>query len=186
MILYGPTIQREYYLPDSALGQTLPQPPTSFGSRPTSSPVMSLWISAEKAEDISILFVANPPLDADIGTFGRYVLREFDPARLPVVIENWTPYRARVNSPVAAFLETPRMFLAGYAAIVNGRPAPVVRSPSGLVMMAVAAGENQVELTYPGSVTLRISYFVSLAAWSVIGLLGLFRMLRPARGAIAE
>ena len=165
LVLGGTTIQQNYYLPDSAAGQTLPLPSTAFGSGPSNSPVISVRSSAKETEDFSLVFYASPALAGDIGTFGRYRLWEFDPARLPIVIESWTPYRARVNSSGPANLETPRLFLPGYAALVNGKLAPVVRSPSGLVAIPVSAGDNRVKLTYPGPMVLRFSYFFSLTAW---------------------
>lgn len=167
MILSGPTIQREYYLPDSAGGQTLPRPPTSFGSRPTSSSLISLWSSSDRTENVMILFVASPPLDADIGTFGHYVLKEFDPENLPVVVDSWSPYRARITAARPGFLETPRMFLTGYAASVNGHSTSVAISPSGLVMIPVPAGKSRVTVTYPGTPLLRFSYYFTLSAWLI-------------------
>jgi len=81
------------------------------------------------------------------------------------VIEQWAPYRARVTSPASAFLETPRLFLDGYQARVDGRKVAVQRSPNAQVMIPVPAGRSLVELSYRGPGSLRAAYFFSLSCW---------------------
>ncbi len=165
LIVSGRTVQREYYLPDSAGNLTLPQPPRSFGLLPSSSHIVSLLSTAPSTETLLVQYVASSPPKQDLSSFGTYALHEFSPDELPVVIDSWTPYRARVQAQEPAWLETPRIFIAGYAATVNGRTADVARSPGGQVMVAVAPGENHVVLRYPGPLSLRIAYFLTLAGW---------------------
>ena len=162
----GSTVVREYYLPDSGVDVPRAGPTTAFGNLATSRNTMSLKSSAIAPEKISFQFISNESVAYDITDFGRYTLREYDPERLPIVIESWTPYRAKVDTPEPAWLETPRIFIEGYAATVDGRPAPVQRSPSGLAMVAVEPGEHRVTLSYPGPLVLRVSYFASLLAWA--------------------
>ena len=64
------------------------------------------------------------------------------------------PYRATVRSPEAALLETPRMFVPGYAATVNGAPVAVRKSAEGLVAFPVPQGESRVELRFAGPLAL--------------------------------
>ncbi len=92
-------------------------------------------------------------------------------------MEQWAPYRARFKASTPAYLETPRIFLDGYRALVNGQEVPVTRSPGAQVMIPVPAGDNTVELSYQGTTALRFAYFLSLAGWAVI----LFLTLRPGR-----
>ncbi|MSU69171.1 MAG: hypothetical protein EXS39_00025 [Opitutaceae bacterium] len=173
LIVSGATVHREYFLPDSGVGMPIRRPATSFGSLPTSARSFSLWTNAEKTEPLLLQFITSVPLERDITEFGHYVLREFDPKRLPIAVETWTPYRARVVSPAPAWLETPRQFVDGYRATVNSKEVLVARSPDDLVMVPVGTGESRVKLTYPGPLSLRLSYFFSLAAWAVVTAVGL-------------
>jgi hypothetical protein len=183
LLLGGGTFLRDYLLPDSAANATLPLPPTSFGITPSSIPVISLHTNAPGARQVMINFTANPPLASHPVEFGSYVLREYEPARLPVFVTQWTPYRAVVVSPQAAWLETPRLFLEGYAAAVESRPVEVRRSPGGLVMIPVPAGASTVKLTYPGPAPLQVAYWFNLAAWFALagwlGWVGLRRLISP-------
>ena len=178
-------MRREYYLPDSATGQTAPLPPTSFGALPTSARLFSLWSSAAGTENLLLQFISPVPLEKDIRGFGHYTLWEFDPTRLPVAVESWTPYRAKITSPKSVWLETPRLFVEGYRAVVNDREVPVARSPGGLVMLPLDAGDSRVQLTYPGSPLLRFAYYLGLAAWCALALAGLGRLRRARKPAVA-
>jgi hypothetical protein len=180
LVVAGTTVQREYYLPDSGTGLPAISPSTAFGALPTSARSFSLRSTAPGTETLLLQFISSVPVPRDISTFGHYVLREFDPARLPVAVTGWTPYRANVTSPTAAFVETPRVYIDGYAAAVNKQAVPVSRSPGGLVMIPVGAGQSGVKLYYPGPLSLRVAYFFSLAAWTGVIAFGLFRMSRRA------
>lgn len=183
LLVAGSTVVREYYLPHSGVGVTSGRPPTSFGALPTSKRSFPLLSSAPQTEKLLVQFVSSTLIERDVSDFGRYALREYDPARLPIVIESWVPYRAKVTSPARAWLETPRIFTEGYRATVNGQPVPVKSSPDGLVMLPVEAGESRVKLTYPGTLSLRLGYFLSLAAWLGVfaaAVLHAFRARRPA------
>lgn len=164
------TLIRTYDMPDSGIGLPFAGKPTGFGSLPSSKKAMSLANDSSQEDAFRVQFVANAPVTADIKAYGRYVLREYDPATLPVRVESWTPYRAHLEAAPAgaAWLETPRFFLPGYRAVVNGRSAPVARSPGGLVMVAIPPGGSQVELTYPGPLSLRLCYYVSLFGWVMV------------------
>jgi hypothetical protein len=87
----------------------------------------------------------------------------YDRDALPVRVDSWIPYRARVRSPEAAWLETPRVFQTGYEARVDGRPAEVRESPDALVAVAVPKGESSVELAYAAPAGLRLLFWLSLA-----------------------
>ena len=187
----GPTLQREYYLPDSATNLTSPNPPTSFGTTPTSTHAISLWSESPATENVVVQFSANSLAShKDITEFGHYQLREFDPAKLPVAVERLAPYRASTTVTRPAFLETPRLFLAGYSATVNRQPVAVRRSPVGLVMIPLTPGENHVVLTYRGPLLLRMAYGVGLAAWGALLTFlvsrGLLRLVRGSPAAAPQ
>lgn len=169
LLVAGATITREYYLPDSSVGLPITGATTAFGALPTSRKSLPLFSSSSASEKLTLQFVSNESVTTDITDFGRFTLREYHPDQLPVTVTSWAPYRAKVTATTAAWVETPRIFIEGYAATVNGKSAAVSRSPDGLVMLAVEAGENQVNLSYPGPLVLRISYFISLLSWIGLG-----------------
>jgi uncharacterized membrane protein YfhO len=70
-----------------------------------------------------------------------------------------------VRSPEAALLESPRMFVPGYAATVNGAAVAVRKSPEGLVAFPVPAGESGVELRFAGPPLLHLAFWLSAAGW---------------------
>ncbi len=181
LLITGPTVTREYYLPDSGVGVGLNRASTAFGALPTGKRSVSLLSNSGELEKLLIQFVPAGALEQDISKFGQFILREYDPARLPVVVETWAPYRAKVISPAPAWLETPRIFIEGYRASANGREVPVARSPDGLVMLLVGAGESHVTLSYPGPLSLRLSYFLSLVAWIGLIVAGIFGRCRGRR-----
>jgi hypothetical protein len=183
LLVTGPTIKRNYGLPNSGGGMPISHPSTAFGSLPSSKHAFPIFTSATKAESLQVLFVTSDLLARDSFPFGHYTLKEYNPAALPVFVETWSPYRALVTSPERGWLETPRIFIEGYRALVNGQPAEVARSPDGLVMIPVPAGQSRVKLTYPGPLSLRISYYLSLAAWISVIVAGgcVFFRRQPAR-----
>jgi hypothetical protein len=167
--ILGPRTSRAYWLPDSAYDTHPVTPAQAFAALPGRPHSITLWTDGDVPEVVGLyFFFSGEGPGFEVQSFGHFKLLEFDPAQLPVRIESLAPYRATVTTSVAAYLETPRMFLDGYAARVNGHPAKVVRSPSALVMVPLAAGENHVELSYPGPWPLRGAYFFSLGAWFVL------------------
>jgi hypothetical protein len=186
LILRGDRFARTYWLPDSAYDAKTVSASRAFGAKPGLRHSVTLWTSGDRPEDLSLEFFfsdagPNPPPTA----FASYEFREFDPGKLPIVVETWAPYRARVNAPSAALLETPRLFTAGYRARVNGATVPVTKSPDALVMFPVPAGESSVELSYPGTPVLRLAYFASFAGWLAFAAVCLLRRRRAAGPAAA-
>jgi hypothetical protein len=98
-----------------------------------------------------------------------------DREKLPIQMLAQTPFTAQVRAQTAGFLETPRVFLEGYTAVVNGKDTPVQRSPGSLVMVPVPAGESKVVVEYIGPSQLRLAWWVSLGCfaawpWLVLGM----------------
>ena len=172
--LAGERMNRTYWMPDSGYDMRLAMPSRAFGSLPGRPHSITIWTDGDKPETIALYFYFLEPIPAfEVPTFGHYTLKEFKMTQLPIDVEKWAPYRARVNAPAAAYLETPRVFLEGYRAMVNGTEVPVARSPGAQVMIPVSTGENLVELSYHGTNGLRFAYFLSLAAWAAILILWL-------------
>jgi hypothetical protein len=105
-------------------------------------------------------------------TFARVRQLLFDPAALPVRVTSWLPYHAEVTSPAKAWVETPRMYLDGYSAAVDGQPARVARSPDGLVCVPVPAGTSRIALVFHAPAGLAALLWTSLLGMAAAALLG--------------
>lgn len=169
LVIRGQRLLRVYWLPNSGYDVKTVGSSQAFGALAGQTHSITLWTDLGVPEEINLqFFFTGPAPQKEVQTFGHYTLREYNPAKLPIIIEKWAPYHAHIKSPSAAYLETPRQFLDGYQARVNGTPVKVKRSPSALVMIPVPKGESRVELAYPGPIRLRIAYFVSFAAWTYL------------------
>jgi hypothetical protein len=159
----GNSMFREYILPSS--GEEL-----AFGSERTNAREIALWTSDPAGDEIGIRFIPTAPGEKpeDFERFGSYRLFEVDPNREPVVVETLLPFIAHVRTEAPAILETPRMFMNGYEATIDGRPAEVSRSDAGLAAIAVPAGFHTAALFFAAPVLLRISYWAALACWAAI------------------
>jgi hypothetical protein len=157
----GHTFFREYLLPSSG-------GPQSFGSGPTNSHRIDVWSSDPAGDDISLRFIpAQPgPSARSLAAFGSFQLRERMPEDGPVEVISLLPFQARVRTPSSTILETPRMYMPGYDASVDGNPVAAVKTPSRLVGVPLSAGEHMVVLRYPGPILLRISYWAALVSWA--------------------
>jgi hypothetical protein len=89
------------------------------------------------------------------------------------------PYKITVQTKTDSWLETPKIFLPGYDAEINGRRVPVERSPDGLVMIAVPAGQHQVSLNYVASPALRAGFWIMILSGFSLILFGLWRQRWP-------
>jgi len=158
--LRGPSLSRKYILPTSG-GER------AFGMLPGHNPALSVWTSQSTPEQFQLRLVGGGLGNSTWRgrAFAEFTFERVDPAALPVELKSLLPLRARVRAPAASWLETPRMFLDGYEAQVNGRPAPVQRAADGLLLVAVPAGESDVEVRYAGPVLVRRALLVSRLAW---------------------
>lgn len=170
--LVGPNTLRVYPLPEAG-------EPRGFGMKPENRHSLTLWTSEAEPEIVTAELIGSGLGNARLLNFADFTLSTFDPAALPIRIHTWVPFRATVHSPQPGYLEIPRIFLDGYAATVNGQSVRAQRSPDGLVMAAVPAGESQVEIAYPGSVLLRTSFWLSLATLAGVVLGAGAALLRP-------
>ncbi len=179
LALRGERMSRMYWLPNSGYDTKTISPSRAFGALPGQQRSLTLWTDRDVAEEINLQFFFTGEHPSETVTeFARYEFREFDPAKLPVVVEKWAPYQARVTAPVSAFLETPRIFTNGYRALVNGQVVEVSKSPDSLVMLPVPAGVSQVELSYVGPAPLRLAYFLSLLGWISLATAWAYKKIR--------
>ena len=173
---------REYPLPDAG-------GPRGFGMRPGDSPSLSLWTTGDRALTLELSLVA-PGIDTeDLGPIADFTLEAARPDQLPVVLQSLVPLRVRVHAAAAGYLETPRLFLPGYAATVDGLPVPVQASPDHLVLVPVPAGVSEVTVRYPGPLRVRWAFWLAGAGWAGVALARVLpsrarRGLRAAGGAL--
>jgi hypothetical protein len=94
---------------------------------------------------------------------------------LPLQVESLLPLRTRIEAKEPALFESPRVWVPGYRATLDGSDVPVLVSPEGFAMMGVPAGVHQSEITYVPPRTLRGAYDLSLftlAGWTGLVLFG--------------
>lgn len=182
----GPHLFREYGLPEHGGSR-------AFGAGAEHTNVIPISTTADAQELLLRFFPSEPiPTDRVAPPVANVRLLSYDSGALPVRVDSWIPYRARVRSPEDAWLETPRVFQTGYEARVNGSPAAVRESPDALVAVAVPRGESTVELAYVAPPGLRLLFWLSFlaaivsAAFGASGLiLHLLRTRAPAKASEA-
>ena len=155
-----------------------PQPSRAFGALESNTRVIGLV--SGRSEPASVRWQFDPASGESpaVGSvFAHYWLYRYATDDLPISIESWMPYRARIESAVPAWLETPRMWLADYTATVDGAATEVRQSPDGLAMVAVPAGSSTVVLEYRVPAVLTLVFWASFAAWCAL----LFAALRAGR-----
>lgn len=151
---------REYELPSSGLS-------AAFGTAPTASHVIALrnsWIHSVEYSWSHFLKPGNT-LVPDGRPYATVVVSDFDPLKMPLRVESWIPFRAFVETGVPGFVESPRVYLPGYRARVDGKPVPVIESPQRLVMVPVEAGKHRVEITYVGTARVWSAAILSGLCW---------------------
>jgi hypothetical protein len=162
----GERFYREYLLPVSGEAK-------SFGSGSENEKSIAVWTSGSVAESIHLRFIPTGEHETpdNYMPFAKYDLQKIDVNALPIHVTSLIPYVATVHSSQSALLETPRMFIPGYGATVNGAPVPVQKSQEGLVAFPVPEGTSQVELRYVGSTALHVAFWTSFTGWLVVVLL---------------
>lgn len=174
LFISGPQLFRQLMMTDTLSKR-------GFGMLPGQSHSLPLWVDGPDAETIRFSLVpaakAPPPGSAD---FAKYRLEEIDPARLPLRLLSLTPsLRCQVDAPEAGWLETPRAFIRGYTATVDGRKVYPRKGPDGLTLVPVPAGRHEVELRYEPLPLLRRAAWISLTSWALLVAGLLVRLLAP-------
>ena len=158
--IVGPGFFREYSLPLSGEAK-------AFGVPPGAEKSLALWTSAQDPQVISLRFIpmAAGATPLDFIPFARFRFTEDDPAFRPIRVDSLLPIRAEVRSAAPALLETPRLFIAGYSATVNGADVPVLKSSAGLASFPVPAGTSKIALRFVGSPALHVAFWLSFLTW---------------------
>jgi hypothetical protein len=158
--IMGDQFYREYSLPESGESK-------SFGSGPENEKSITVWTSTPEPETVRLRFIPQGmnSKPSEIKAFARYRLQPIVSSNLPIRVESLIPLTAIVHSRDPALLESPRMFVPGYAASVDGSEVAVSKSPEGLVAFRVPAGESRVVLRFVGPPALRLAFWLSGVAW---------------------
>ncbi len=174
LIVQGGELYREYeFPPDGGVW--------AFGPEAENSHALPLWTSGDRPEVVQLQFV---PIGGKLKTldytpFARFEMRPYEPAQLAVELKSLMPYRAVVRSAGPAYLETPRLFVPGYEARVDGARVPVDESPDGLVIVPLTAGTHALALDYVAPFAVRVSYWGGLAGFfGALFLVAVLRLLR--------
>ena len=156
----GESLSNLYSLPQSGLSK-------SFGSGPEAAHALILEDSTNKAEKISFRFVGQDSDNAG-EIFARVSVEPLSEQERAIRLASLTPFHAFVAANRDCYLETPKLYVPGYNAFVDGTSAAFTRSSSGLIAIPLSKGEHDVSLIYAGSRLLRWSYNSSAAAWLVL------------------
>jgi len=157
---------RVYALPDTGFGMDYETKSRAFGLMLGNTDGFPIWIQGDTTEALDLRFMlAEPPTYRPPRDFLSIFDYSYRPDQLPIRVHTFAPYRVSLKSPEAGLLETPRVFVAGYRANVNGQGVEAIRSTDGLVAIPVPAGPSEVTLSYPGRPLLQISYWLSIATW---------------------
>ena len=166
LVLRGETLWREQVLPSFAGA-------AGFGMDPGNNPELVVFTTSPQTEHVELTLNNITGAKWEWTDFADFTLEEFDRTALPFRVVSLVPqFAARIDASQAGWLESPRMYLQGYEARVDGNPAAVVQSPDNLASIAVPAGRHTVELKYPGSPLMRRTFFLTL--WSWIAVLTIF------------
>jgi len=158
--LSGRRLYREYILPRS--GQ-----PLAFGCSRGSDHRIALRILGADREEARIRFISDSArVQLEPWTFRLWLRNEKGQG---VDLKSLVPAVMIVRSPANCLVVTPRMYLAGYSATVDGRPAGVERLEHGELAVPVPSGEHTVVLSYSAPVYLAIAYWLSVGTALVGG-----------------
>lgn len=139
----------------------------SFGASPPASNTLLVDNDSNEADTLSFRFTPTAANDLR----ARVTAERWSLGSRIIQILSQTPFRARVLAERGGYLETPRLYLPGYEARVDGRVVPVTRSGEGLVAIALPAGEHEVRLHYAGSRGLHAAYWNGLICWLALGVI---------------
>jgi hypothetical protein len=175
----GRDIFREYLLPDSGIGFGDRTNAASFGTLRTSSHVLPLYTRAENEAPLQFNIRSMADEDHQDFDFARYELWTYNPQDLPINVTSWVPYRILVNANEDGYVETPRLWLPGYRARVNGRTVQAVRSNDHRVMIPVPAGYSDITIKYVPPLVVEISYWIGIVTWLLISAGGVTWLVFP-------
>lgn len=177
LVCQGPNgFYREYFLPAAGFFAK------SFGVAPERPKTIALWNTSDRPQPVELIFLCEelPADGSPFGDFAKVTMQPYTAEQLAVNTLGLIPYRARAHADEPMYLETPRAFIPGYSATVNGAYTPVTRSPNNRSMVKLPAGDNLVELRYTGTPALRLAFALSALCWCALLAVGIQAWCRQA------
>jgi hypothetical protein len=172
LIAQGPLgFSRYVYLPSGGDGAK------SFGVDKERGKTLAFWNSLGVPQDFELSFLMPAP-QAGFGDFAKVKVQPYRPEDLQIQTLGLIPYRARVKATVASFLETPRVYIPGYRAKLDGREVRVEVSPEHLAMVRLTPGVHEVELSFGPSQPLLWAGLGSALGWFGVAGYSVRRVLR--------
>jgi len=111
------------------------------------------------------------PKEVSTVTLKAYALISYDPEHLPIHIESFTPYKASVETNTNnVYLEIFKEYFPGYKAKVDGEEITVLASQEKRMVMIPLKnkGFHEIELFYVGTPLMRVAFYISTFAWSIV------------------
>ncbi|HEY1792488.1 MAG TPA: hypothetical protein VGG34_06190 [Opitutaceae bacterium] len=165
------TLDRLYALPSSG-GEK------AFGAGPRNGRLIAITNSSKRPDLLNMRFVPDRAAGDGRGApgpFARVTITPFVNDGHALTLRSLMPFNVDVHSDREGILETPRVDIPGYHATVNGAEVGIVKTADGLVGVPVPPGTSNVHVFYPGPRILRVTYWMSLASWIMMGVcLGTF------------
>ena len=154
----GASVWSLYTLPSSGME-------SSFGAGPSNGRVIAITNDKSTPEDLTLYFYPRHPEAESAGPFARVTIEWLDAQERAIRLCSLVPFVVEVRSERPAVLETPKLFVPGYRATVNGDSTLVVQTGEGLVGVSVPAGRSLVRVDYPGSIWLKLTFYASSLGW---------------------
>jgi hypothetical protein len=161
---------REYDLPPPEVAGN-----RSFGVEPARSKELAFWNSTVQPQDFALTFLLPAPI-TDFGDFATVAIERYRSEELQIRTLGLIPYHAQVRTAAECYLETPRVYIPGYRARVDGNPEEVAASPQHLVMVKLKPGVHDVVVSFRPTPKLSAVGLITalgwlgLAAWGLDGL----------------
>jgi hypothetical protein len=170
---FGPRV------PEGVLELTSPIIYRQYSVSPTMEPLayrdgigeqrgFALWTTNHQPDEVELRYYLTPGKRLPNTASFKVRLIHIDPRNLPIRLERLIPYTLSLTATGPGWLGTPKIFVPGYVAFVDGKETPVARSPEGLVMVPVEQGSREVILRYRGPWILRVAFWVTATGWLVV------------------
>jgi hypothetical protein len=160
LVLTGTRLSRRYEFPRSG-------GPYAFGPHPGQGKKITLRNDGDQPEQVHVEFF-NTRL-APVSSFATVEILPIESQQLPVRLKSLTPFRLELNLEMPGWLETPKLFFPEYQVSIDGHRVGTARSPNGLLMFPVPAGNSTVSVAYIPPASMVGSFWLTLAAWVAFG-----------------
>jgi hypothetical protein len=161
LILSSRTLLRDYALPSSGREK-------SFGSGPQNGRLIAIRNTGSQPERVSLRYLhvdPQPDGKSPSPAFARVTIDDDRDGGHVIDLLSLMPYHVVVQSDRESVLETPKIKIPGYRALVNGRGVEILKTANGCVGVPLHEGTSDVRIDYPGSPLLRGSYALSATCW---------------------